>query len=112
MTNSRAVTLAAAIFAVSALLAAATPAKGQNEAVPSLRPHQALPSPHGGGSAGAETSTLGKSLSHELSRSRGVIKPPPTPDQNVLTPPNENAVKTPVIAPPGTPGGNPTVIPK
>jgi hypothetical protein len=51
-------------------------------------------------------------LSHELSRSRGVIKPPPTPDQNVLTPPNENAVKTPVIAPPGTPGGNPTVIPK
>ena len=54
MTNSRAATVAAAIFAVSALLAAATPAKGQNEAVPSLRPHQALPSPHGGGSAGAE----------------------------------------------------------
>jgi hypothetical protein len=112
MTNSRAATLAAAIFAVSALLAAATPAQGQNEAVPSLRPHQGLPSPHGGGSAGAETSAPGKSLSHELSRSRGVIKPPPTPDQNVLTPPNENAVKTPVIAPPGTPGGNPTVIPK
>ena len=112
MTNSRAATVAAAIFAVSALLAAATPAKGQNEAVPSLRPHQALPSPHGGGSVGAETSTPGKSLSHELSRSRGVIKPPPTPDQNVMTPPNENAVKTPVIAPPGTPGGNPMVIPK
>jgi hypothetical protein len=43
MTNSRAATVAAAIFAVSTLLAAATPAKGQNEAVPSLRPHQAPP---------------------------------------------------------------------
>ena len=112
MTNSRAATLAAAIFAVSALLAAATPAKGQNEAVPSLRPHQALPSPHGGSSAGSETSTPDNSLAHELSLSRGVIKPPPTPDENVVTPPNENAVKTPVIAPPGTPGGNPAIIPK
>jgi hypothetical protein len=112
MTNSRTATLAAAIFALSALLAAATPAKGQNEAVPSLRPQQALPSPHGGGSAGAGTSTPGNSLGHELSRSRGVIKPPPTPDENVITPPNENSVKTPVIAPPGTPGGNPMVIPK
>jgi hypothetical protein len=111
MTNPWAANSAAAIFLLGALLAAA-PASAQNEAVPSLRPQQALPSPHGGGSAGAGTSTPDNSLAHELSQSRGVIKPPPTPDQNVMTPPNQDTVKTPVIAPPGTPGGNPAVIPK
>ena len=112
MTNPRAALSLTAVFLLGAFLAAPMPASAQNEAVPSLRPHQALPSPHGGSSAGSETSTPDNSLAHELSLSRGVIKPPPTPDENVVTPPNENAVKTPVIAPPGTPGGNPAIIPK
>jgi hypothetical protein len=112
MTDPRADLSIMAIFVLGAFLAATTPAKGQIEAVPSLRPQQALPNSHGGNSAGPGASTPSDSLGHELSRSRGVIKPPPTPDQNILTPPNENSVKTPVIAPPGTPGGNPAVIPK
>jgi hypothetical protein len=81
--------------------------------VPSLRPQQTLPSSHGGSSAGpTEPSTQDNSFGHQLSRSRGVIKPPPIHDQNVVTPPNEKSVKTPVIAPPGTPGGDPAIIPK
>jgi hypothetical protein len=52
------------------------------------------------------------SLSRELSRSGGVIRPPPTHDRSVVAPPNQGASRTPVIPPPGTPGGNPNVKPK
>jgi hypothetical protein len=105
MTKPQAAISLSAFLLLGTLLAA--PAAAQNESVPSLRPQQSLPS-----GSQAQPSGQDNSLAHQLSRSRGVIKPPPTPDENVLTPPNENSVKTPVIAPPGTPGGNPTVIPK
>jgi hypothetical protein len=52
------------------------------------------------------------SLSHQLSRSGGVIHPPPTGDGGVVAPPNQGTSRTPVIPPPGTPGGNPLVQPK
>jgi hypothetical protein len=51
-------------------------------------------------------------LSHQLSRSGGVIHPPPTADRGVIAPPNQGTSRTPVIPPPGTPGGNPLVQPK
>ena len=43
------------------------------------------------------------SLSHELSRSGGVIQPPPSADRGVVSPPNRGASRTPVIPPPGKP---------
>jgi hypothetical protein len=52
------------------------------------------------------------SLSHELSRSGGVIQPPPSADRGVVSPPNQGTSRTSVIPPPGTPGGNPLVQPK
>jgi hypothetical protein len=52
------------------------------------------------------------SLSQELNRSGGVIYPPPTGDRGVVSPPNQRTSRTPVIPPPGTPGGNPEVQPK
>ena len=52
------------------------------------------------------------SFSHELSRSGGVIRPPPSGDHSVVAPPNQGASRTPVIPPPGTPGRNPLVEPK
>ncbi len=52
------------------------------------------------------------SLSRELSRSGGVIHPPPTHDRSVVQPPNQGASRTPIIPPPGSPGGNPQVQPK
>jgi hypothetical protein len=113
MTNQRVANSVTAIFLLGGALLAAAPARAQIEGVPSLRPQQALPSPHGGSAAGpAAPSTPDNSLGHKLSRSRGIIKPPPIHDPNVVTPPNQDSVKTPVIAPPGTPGGNPAVIPK
>jgi hypothetical protein len=40
-----------------------------------------------------------------------VITPPATGDRSVITPPETGDVKTPVIPPPGTPGGNKDVQP-
>lgn len=58
------------------------------------------------------STTKPSSLSHELSRSGGVIHPPPSGDKAVVSPPNQSTSRTPVIPPPGTPGGNPMVQPK
>ena len=51
-------------------------------------------------------------LSGDLSRQRGTISPPNVdPGMNVKPPPDAGA-STPVIPPPGSPGGNQSVIPK
>lgn len=53
------------------------------------------------------------SLSHELSRSGGVIHPPANPDPGLTKPaPDLGPHSMPVIPPPGTPGGNPDIKPK
>jgi hypothetical protein len=52
------------------------------------------------------------SLSDELSRSGGVVQPPATGDQGVVPPPKAGPQSTPVIPPPGTPGGNQAIQPK
>jgi hypothetical protein len=54
----------------------------------------------------------GSSLSDKLSRSHGVVRPPPTGDTGVLPPPPTGAESTPIIRPPGTPGANEQVQPK
>jgi hypothetical protein len=52
-------------------------------------------------------------LSDRLSRSQGVIKPPENVDSGIHAPaPEPNPGTTPVIPPPGTPGGDPNVQPK
>ena len=52
-------------------------------------------------------------LSEQLSRSGGVIQPPPQVDRKIEAPtPDPGAQSMPVIPPPGTPGGDPTVKPK
>ena len=52
------------------------------------------------------------SLSDKLSRSGGVVRPPATGDQGVVEPPKAGSQSTPVIPPPGTPGGNQEIQPK
>lgn len=55
----------------------------------------------------------GSSLSNQLSRSHGVLKPLPTGDTDVLPPPSAGPGSTPVIPPPGAPGnGSGEVQPK
>src|SRR5215210_1036921 len=86
---------------------AQTPAA--NESTPdSSRPMDPRQDPR---STGATPS--GESLSDRLGRTEGVIHPPTSlnPDMSVR-PPVPDAGTTPVIPPPGSPGGNPDVEPK
>ena len=52
-----------------------------------------------------------ETLSEKLERSEGVICPPPGVDPEIVEPPRAGG-RTPVIPPPGSPGGDPTVRPK
>ena len=55
----------------------------------------------------------GGNLSEQLDRNKGVITPPATGDSEIYTEaPNPNPGTTPVIPPPGTPGGDQSVEPK
>jgi hypothetical protein len=79
-----------------------SPPVGQSEPLaPSGAPKPPLPS------AGSSTP------SDNLSRSGGVIQPPAVADPGMARPaPNPGAQSTPVIPPPGSPGGSTDVIPK
>ena len=51
--------------------------------------------------------------SEKLDKSGGVIKPGGNIDPKMqVNPPDPGPTSTPVIPPPGTPGGNPNVVPK
>jgi hypothetical protein len=51
-------------------------------------------------------------LSPDLNRSGGVITPPAGIDPEIKQTPPATGSTMPIIPPPGTPGGNPTVKPK
>ena len=109
--------LAAALLLGIASLAAGA----QTESPPRDRaPGKTLPgTPPPGDDAGAPrqeapsgSSRAPDSLSNQLNRSGGVLQPPETGDQGVVPPPNEGSSRTPVIPPPGTPGGKQDIRPK
>jgi hypothetical protein len=55
----------------------------------------------------------GNNPSEKLNKSDGVIKPSENLDPKMqVTPPDPGPTSTPVIPPPGSPGGNPNVVPK
>jgi hypothetical protein len=112
------------VLVLSTILAAGlgTAALAQNPEVLQQRPPN-MPAPNqmpaekiepntdGGASNGPSETT--NTLSDKLERSDGVIRPPEsaTPDITVPAPvPEPNS--TPVIRPPGSPGGNQQVVPK
>jgi hypothetical protein len=71
---------------------------------PSSRPPQTVPEAAGSGSS---------SLSRQLDRSGGVIRPPAGVDPAIAQPPPAlGGNGMPIVPPPGTPGGKPGVTPK
>ena len=70
-------------------------------------PGERLPPPRDGGAA---TTGSAENLSDKLARTDGVICPPNVDPEIRL--PTPDAGRTPVIPPPGGPGGDPTVRPK
>jgi hypothetical protein len=71
-------------------------------------PDERLPPPRENDPA---TTGRGENLSDKLARTDGVICPPPNVDPEIRAP-TPDAGRTPVIPPPGSPGGDPTVRPK
>jgi hypothetical protein len=70
------------------------------------------PCPPGVGNNTASNETTGSStLSDRLSQSKGVICPPAGIDPGISVAPSGGG-RTPVIPPPGTPGGDPSIQPK
>ena len=53
-----------------------------------------------------------ENLSDKLARTDGVICPPPGLDPSIQAPAGPNSSNMPVIPPPGSPGGDPSVRPK
>jgi len=54
-----------------------------------------------------------KTLSEQLDKDKGVIVPPPVGDEAIHVPaPDPTPGTTPVIPPPGTPGGDQSIDPK
>lgn len=90
----------------------------QNPVAPVAPPNAPTPPPEQiappSGSAGGTTSgATGGSLSDNLSRQRGTISPPMNVDPGITVQPNRSTRgTTPVIPPPGSPGGNQSVVPK
>jgi len=83
---------------------ATAPAPNQNEAcAPSTR---GTPPPDG-----ITTGLASEPLGDKLAKSGGVLCPPSTADSEIHAPTPEGG-NTPVIPPPGSPGGNPNVVPK
>jgi hypothetical protein len=61
---------------------------------------------------GTTTGQAAEPLGDKLARSDGVLCPPPGIDPEIRAPTPPDAGNTPVIPPPGSPGGNPNVRPK
>ena len=90
-------------------LAQAEPPVTKPSPLPSDR-HDCPPGTANSASRSSETTGNG-SLSDQLSQSKGVICPPAGVDPGITVPPVGGG-RTPVIPPPGTPGGDPNVVPK
>jgi hypothetical protein len=63
--------------------------------------------------SGSTTGQSPESLGDKLAKSDGVLCPPSNVDPTMRTPaPNSDSSNTPVIPPPGSPGGDPSIRPK
>jgi hypothetical protein len=113
MSRKRSFLLTALLWAMSTAVSAQAPPS------PTTPPEAIVPpSPSRGGDCaargGADGTTTGQSsppLSDKLAKSDGVLCPPTGVDPEIRAP-TPDVGKMPVIPPPGSPGGDPTVRPK
>jgi hypothetical protein len=100
-------------LSLTALLLAAAPALAQNPqstspqnpTVPVAPPNAPAPPPE-------KIAPAHGNLSDRLARHDGTITPPDVDPGMTVKPPPNSVGKTPVIPPPGSPGGNKSVVPK
>lgn len=84
-----------------------------NQQAPNMPPPQQMPAEKVEPQEPSSTGSTGNTLSDKLEQSDGVIRPPETATPDMRAPaPVPNPGTTPVIPPPGSPGGNQQVDPK
>jgi hypothetical protein len=101
----------AALVAAPPLLAQSPPDPAPPPGMPDVTdpPAESTPIPDTKG----EKDTPDKPLTEELKQNEGVLEPPHDMDSKIERPaPVPNPGTTPVIPPPGSPGGNPDIQPK
>jgi hypothetical protein len=81
------------------------PASPTNPTVPIAPPNASAPPPE-------KIERPNATLSNRLSQQKGTVTPPNVDPGMRVNPPRNGAGMTPVIPPPGSPGGNGSVIPK
>jgi hypothetical protein len=100
-------------LSLTALILATAPAVAQtpqptspsNPVAPVAPPNAALPPPE-------KIAPADGNMSGRLSDQKGTIVPPNVDPKMTVSPPARGGATTPVIPPPGSPGGNPSVVPK
>jgi hypothetical protein len=103
--------MSSVVAAASGALLASTVAFAQ-PLPPGPRAPLQMPECQRGASPAEPGETTGSAdLGDRLARSKGIICPPAGVDPGIAAPPVGGGV-TPVIPPPGTPGGDPNIIPK
>jgi hypothetical protein len=108
------------VLLTTALLMTLSAAGAQAPPTPTTPPEPTVPpSPsragdcarHDRGADGSTTGQTGQALADKLARSDGVLCPPSGVDPEIRAPAPDGG-RMPVIPPPGSPGGDPTVRPK
>jgi len=110
----RAMNIAVVIAAISTAFICDARAQVERPGTPPslAQPADQNPCPPGGsGSPRPDDATGRRPLSDQLAESKGVICPPAGTDPGIAVPPRGGG-RTPVIPPPGTPGGDPNIQPK
>ena len=102
------------VLSLTALILAAAPALAQNPQVaPPQNPTPQVAPPSATSPPPEQIAPKSGNLSDSLSRQRGTIAPPRNVDPNMaVAPKTSGTASTPVIPPPGSPGGNQSVVPK
>ncbi len=103
--------MSSVIVGTSAAFLASTIAFAQSEAPAPKAPLQMPECRRGALPATPGETTGSMDLGDRLARSKGIICPPAGVDPGIAAPPVGGGTM-PVIPPPGTPGGDPNIIPK
>ncbi|HEY4172806.1 MAG TPA: hypothetical protein VGM42_07235 [Rhodopila sp.] len=101
------------VLSLTALIMAATPALAQNpQPAPPQNPTVPVAPPNAPSPPPEQIAPAHGNLSDRLAEHNGTIKPPEVDPGMAVKPPPNAADATPVIPPPGSPGGNKSVVPK
>jgi hypothetical protein len=98
------------LVAAPALAQNPQPTSPTNPTVPVAPP--AAPSPPPEKIAPLSGNPGSGNLSNRLSQQKGMVTPPNVDPGMTVSPPRNSSATTPVIPPPGSPGGNGSVVPK